>query len=77
MKIKDNCPECNPRSYTTSTMTHINKVEHEAYLYQCNDCNAKIWITKKPSTIKQRACFLFYSNFLTGLNQIIVFNTRV
>lgn len=42
--INDNCPECNPRSYKETGFTFANEENEEEYLYNCDDCNARVWI---------------------------------
>lgn len=43
-KINDICPSCNPTSYIKSTCTFIEQEQEDEYLYQCDKCNAKLWV---------------------------------
>lgn len=46
--IHDNCPSCNPKDYTKTKAKFMGEVEdcgeHKDYLYQCDDCGAKLWV---------------------------------
>lgn len=51
--INDNCPSCNPKTYTKTKAKYLGEVEdcgeHKEYLYQCVSCGARLWVDEQSA----------------------------
>ena len=45
-KITDICPSCSPIEYTKTTCTFVEQTDDvsDEYLYQCDQCSARLWV---------------------------------